>query len=149
MATNQATKPSKRLTLKQQRFITAYIANGGNGLQAAKTAGYMGADNILASIASQNLTKDYIKKYIDEWVDRCPDTLAAQEVLQQLTHMALSSKTPAASRVKALELLGRYHAMWIDKTQTEQNINVDYSAAVNEINSAINRNTTESPESES
>lgn len=43
---NTAIKP---LTVKQLAFVSAYIANGGNGTKAMKEAGYNGkSDNALA-----------------------------------------------------------------------------------------------------
>ena len=47
----------KKLTPKQNRFVENYLANGGNGVGAARAAGYRGNDKTLRSIASENLTK--------------------------------------------------------------------------------------------
>ncbi len=40
-------KPRTTVTLKQERFCKAYVANGGNGQEAARTAGYKGHDKTL------------------------------------------------------------------------------------------------------
>ncbi len=45
------------LTPKQQLFIDAYVSNGRNATQAAKTAGYSGDDKQLSVIGNQNLNK--------------------------------------------------------------------------------------------
>ena len=55
------------LSEKQKAFCDYYIANGGNGTQAAKDAGYKGKnDKVFDSVARENLGKPRIKKYIDE-----------------------------------------------------------------------------------
>lgn len=54
----QYTKPDKPLTIKEIRFIVAYINNGGNGFLAAKEAGYTGkSDAAITQRASALLRK--------------------------------------------------------------------------------------------
>jgi len=55
-----------KLTVKQQSFVDNYLANGGNGTQAAKDAGYKGSENTLASTAKENLRKPQIKEAIEK-----------------------------------------------------------------------------------
>lgn len=55
------------LTLKQDKFRLRYVDNDGNGLKAARYAGYKGNDNVLAAIASQNLRKLNIKQKIEQY----------------------------------------------------------------------------------
>ena len=44
------------LTLKQQIFVREFVSNGGNGTQAARSAGYSDTDdNVLAQQSCQNL----------------------------------------------------------------------------------------------
>lgn len=51
-------KRERPLTLKQQKWIDAYIANGGNATEAARQAGYDSTDYLtLAGIGSQNFKK--------------------------------------------------------------------------------------------
>ena len=52
-----------KMTLKQQRFADEYIITA-NATQAAIKAGY--SKKTAKVIANENLTKPYIKKYIDE-----------------------------------------------------------------------------------
>lgn len=54
----------EKLTPKQKAFADAWIENGGNGTQAAKTAGY--SEKTCNQIASENLYKPYIRAYIAE-----------------------------------------------------------------------------------
>ncbi len=50
------------LKMRQLRFCTEYVANGGNATQAARVAGY--SERTAASIGAENLTKPAIKKRI-------------------------------------------------------------------------------------
>lgn len=54
----------KRLTLKQTRFVLEYVANGGNGTQAAIAAGY--TVKIAPQQAAENLRKQHIVDAIEE-----------------------------------------------------------------------------------
>lgn len=76
---------SKRLTAKQILFIDAYIANGGNGVQAARSAGYQGNDATLAQVAYENLRKPEIRDEIDR---RLKQFMSADEVLYRLSEIA-------------------------------------------------------------
>ena len=59
---NNTTRP---LTMKQKAFCDHYIANNGNGTQAAREAGYKGNDVTLGAVSTENLRKPLIKAYID------------------------------------------------------------------------------------
>jgi hypothetical protein len=59
-------KKAKKLTLKQEVFTEHYIANGGNGVQAAKAAGYQGDTNTLNQVARENLQKPTIQAAVQE-----------------------------------------------------------------------------------
>lgn len=65
------------LTPKQRSFVDNYLANGCNGTQAAKAAGYKGNDNTLASIAKDNLRKPHIKSEIDAEREKLQKNLGA------------------------------------------------------------------------
>ena len=55
----------KPLTMIQLAFVSAYIANGGNGTQAAKEAGYKcKSDNAYARQASDLLRQENVKEEI-------------------------------------------------------------------------------------
>lgn len=83
-----------RLTLKQRKFCLAFIGEAnGNGVEAARSAGYRGDDPSLRVIASQNLTKLNIQQYINQLradAERAATgkILSATEVLVGLTRIA-------------------------------------------------------------
>lgn len=54
---------STELTTKQDAFVKEYILNGGNGTQAAISAGY--SENCAQEIASENLSKPLIIKALE------------------------------------------------------------------------------------
>ncbi|AOH54473.1 terminase [Peribacillus muralis] len=122
-----------KLTEKQKRFADFYIETG-NGVDSARRAGYKG--NNLNKIASENLTKLDIRKYVDERIaEKESKQIAKQdEVLTFLTSIMRGEQKEevlrgigegaqtiddmdvgAKDRIKAAELLGKRYAMWTDK----------------------------------
>lgn len=121
------------LSLKQERFVTAYLgpANG-NATQAARLAGYSDPE-VSAFNCKQNQA---IRARIDERL--AAEALSAGEVLRALTTIAtapierfMQISRPAndetgqpmtvrldySSKVRALELLGKYFGLWTDKAE--------------------------------
>jgi phage terminase small subunit len=122
-----------RLTEKQKRFADYYIESG-NGAESAIRAGY--SEKTAKEIASENLTKPNIKKYIDEQLSiKDSERIASQdEVLSYLTLIMRGEETEqvligvgkgaqsitdmevsAKDRIKAAELLGKRYGLWVDK----------------------------------
>jgi phage terminase small subunit len=115
------------LTLLQQRFVNAIIAQGEehrNGKEAARIAGYKGDDNTLTAIASQNLSKLNIIAAIEaaeqsaataagataEWIKEqliklAEQSLKVQTIVDKDGNVKELQDSAGASR--ALELLGR------------------------------------------
>lgn len=60
-----------KLTRKQKAFCENYLANNGNGTQAAKDAGYK--ENSADVIASQNLRKLSINAYMNKRIEESAD----------------------------------------------------------------------------
>ncbi|MGV8122271.1 MAG: terminase small subunit [Candidatus Xenobiia bacterium LiM19] len=137
MATRE---PEKKLTPKQKKFIATYLQTQ-NGTQAAIEAGY--SVTSAAESASENLRKSYVKQEIDAVLDKAASVhiADAQEVLRLLTAMArgetkedtlcfnakgettiIQKRAPAQSQVKALELLGKVNALFIDRTQISERV---------------------------
>lgn len=73
------------LTDKQQLFVNEYLKCW-NGTEAAKRAGYSGTYDSLRAIASQNLTKPHIVKYIQERIEEAK--ISADETLLSLAEIA-------------------------------------------------------------
>jgi len=57
---------AKGLTVKQKKFVKAYVANDGNGQEAAKAVYNVANDNVARNIASENLTKPNVKEAVEQ-----------------------------------------------------------------------------------
>lgn len=119
-----------KLTVKQELFCTEYARNNGNGLQAAKHAGYSGKDNVLTVTASRMLTNANIIARIE--LEKARIASAAEyhlptneEILSGIASIANNKEAKDADRLKAWELLGRNKSLFNDKL-TVQN-NTDYA----------------------
>ena len=131
----------KKLTAKQQRFCDEYLIDL-NGKEAAIRAGY--SKKTAAVIASENLKKPNIKKYIEErMAEKEKDLIADQdEVLKYLTSVLRGEseseeivvesigdfmseartmkKAPSEKdRLKAAELLGKRYSLFKDSMKLD------------------------------
>jgi phage terminase small subunit len=127
------------LTLKQERFVSAYLGEAkGNGAAAARVAGYSRP----YEAAYDNLKHPDIRAAIDERL--AVEALTAAESLAELSRVAMApveafmqvirpaDETGAAmtvrldysAKLKALELLGKYLGLWKDKTEHSGNVTV-------------------------
>ena len=112
-----------KLTPKQILFIDCYIANGGNGTQAAEDAGYKGSRETLAAIAYENLNKPHIKAEIER---RLSQFMTADEVLYRLTEIAnadLGSILDEDGRIdlKKAKRQGKTRFLKVDRKSTRLN----------------------------
>ena len=112
------------LSEKQKAFCDYYIANGGNGTQAAKDAGYKGKnDKVFDSVARENLGKPRIKKYIDERMAEIESKriASADEAMQIITSLARGEPyaygklPPAIVQSRCAETLLRVYGKSDDK----------------------------------
>ncbi|EQB4336195.1 terminase small subunit [Clostridium botulinum] len=135
-----------KLTPKQKAFADYYIQTG-NATEAAIKAGY--SKKTARFIGNENLTKPYIKNYIDERMKQLEDERIAKanEVLQYLTRVIRGQETEevvvtenigdfmseaktikkeigAKDRIKAAELLGKRYRLFTDKVEIEGSVPV-------------------------
>lgn len=146
-------KHFERLTPKHQAFVSEYIRNGGNGLQAVKVAGYSGNDNVLTVTASRMLTNANIIARIE--LEKARIASAAEyhlptneEILSGIASIANNKEAKDADRLKAWELLGRNKSLFNDKL-TVQN-NTDYANIISnsrkQLESILEKSTDEGQE---
>lgn len=77
----------KKLTIKQQQFIEAYLGDANfNATEAARLAGYKGNDNTVATVGWENLQKPAIAERIKHRL--AESAMSADEVLQRLAEQA-------------------------------------------------------------
>lgn len=83
---------NRKLTPKQQKFADYYIETG-NATEAAIKAGY--SKKTAKQIGQENLTKPYLKEYIDERMKELADKriMGMQEALELLTSIARGEMT--------------------------------------------------------
>lgn len=120
-------------------FAMAYVGEAnGNGTEAARIAGYKGNDTTLAAVSYENLRKPQIASLIEQLRSDAESKLrkpifTAAQVLEKLTDIAsadwrdfvqvkyndsgdiVSAILPLKDQLKALELLGKYHALYSEK----------------------------------
>lgn len=104
----------KELTLKQRRFVEAY---NGNGVEAAKKAGYRGTDNTLAQVARENLRKPHILELIESREKEDSEKRIADKLERQVfwTTTMLDEKQDMNTRLRASELLGKSQCDFVNK----------------------------------
>lgn len=62
-----ATSTERKLSLKQKLFCEYYLGKAkGNATEAARLAGYAGEYDVLKTVGAENLTKPYIRQYIQQ-----------------------------------------------------------------------------------
>ena len=143
--------PEKRMTEKQKRFCDEYLACL-NATQAAIKAGY--AKKNARQMGAENLSKPYIRDYIDERLAEKEASLIASqdEILKYMTSVIRGEsqaqivvtvgtgdgcseairvmKNPdEKERLKAAELLGRAYGIFNDRLNISEPVPVILSGA--------------------
>lgn len=112
------------LTQKQQRFIEYY---DGNGTEAARKAGYVGSDIVLAQVASENLRKPYIKTALENRNKTAMADVIANRTNRQEFWSGIMWDTDQdiKDRLKASELLGRSEGDFIDRKEKGNDLTLE------------------------
>jgi len=114
---------TEQMTEKQRAFCDHYIETL-NAAEAARLAGYN--KNSARAIGCENLTKPYIKEYIDLRLAELEEARIADatEVLQYLTGVMRGEikdqfdlDPSLQDRTKAAELLGKRYRLFVDKQE--------------------------------
>jgi hypothetical protein len=121
-----ATVPSRSaaldLNIRQKSFVDNLMQLK-VGWKAAEAAGYSGDNATLRSTASDLLTNPNVRAYYEERLAEM--AVSSTEVLAELGEIARwnlsDEKSPvrAADKLKALELAGKYHRLFVDRVETE------------------------------
>lgn len=113
----------QELNEKQKAFCDHYIKSL-NATEAAILAGY--SRKTARSIGAENLTKPYIKTYIDNQLEKMEEARIADatEVLQYLTGVMRGEikdqfdlDASLQDRTRAAELLGKRYKLFVDKQE--------------------------------
>lgn len=109
-----------KLTEKQKRFCEEYLVDL-NATQSAIRAGY--SIKTANRIASENLSKPdiqtYIRKLLDERSERTG--VSGDKIIEELQKIAFAEDVviTGKEKLRALELLGKYFGLFIEKAQIE------------------------------
>lgn len=124
------------LTAKQELFIAAYIGEArGNATEAARIAGYKHPGQYGHYLLKNHEIASRVKAHVAE------KFASADMVLAELTDVALAEwrdfieviardnngnpvkvRMDLSNKVKALELLGKHHQLFIDKQEIDVNV---------------------------
>lgn len=115
----------KAFTQKQQAFIECYC---GNGIQAARDAGYEGDDKTLSEMSRYNLRNPRILQAIRAChLERMAGPIMSRKQRQELwTDMALNAKS-ARDRLMASKLLGMSDCDFVQKTEITYPDQIQYT----------------------
>ena len=115
---------SSGLSLKQKVFCEEYAANGGNGTQAAITAGYKNPN----VISAQNLIKLSIIDYIDSLTkDAANERIMTAQERQEFWSSVARGEVEATmtERLRASELSGKGQGDFIERKDINLNGDVN------------------------
>ena len=119
---------AKLMSEKQKAFCDHYITTL-NATEAAKMAGY--SEKSARAMGSENLTKPYIKEYIDLRLAELEESRVADatEVLQYLTRLMRGEEkdqfdmdASLQDRTRAAELLGKRYRLFVDKQEIDAKV---------------------------
>jgi hypothetical protein len=115
----------KKLTQKQQAFVDCY---DGNGLEAARNAGYAGNDATLSEMSRHNLRIPCILQAIRaRQLERIEGPIMTREQRQEMwTDIAINGKH-VKDRLLASKLLGMSECDFVQKTEVTYPDQVKYT----------------------
>lgn len=112
---------TRELSLQRKDFCRHLVANGFNATLAAKLAKYKGNHATLAATGSRLLRIDKVQAEINRLLADIEElsTVEVEEIVQELRKLAFNRAVLLSNtdKLRALELLGRYKAMFTDKYQ--------------------------------
>ena len=108
----------KQLNGRQKAFVRAYVAQGcQNALKATRAAGY--AESSSPRRSNLLMKHPLIKAQIDKLNKKAEGKaiLSANDTLAKITFEATNMGNPPFARIKALELLAKYHGLLIERQE--------------------------------
>ncbi len=107
---------SRVLPFKQRKFVANYILLAGNGSRAVLAAGYKQTYGSARVTSHRLLTKANVMSEIESHVRK--SKMSADQVIEELSDIAqVNTPIEATQKVKALELLGKFHKLFVDKIE--------------------------------
>lgn len=123
---------ANKLSIREAKFVQAYVAENGNATKAAESAGYSAKS---AARIGYRLTN---RVHVREAIEKAQGKLAtkagytAEKVISELATIAdaIPKKITASEKLKALELLGKAQGMFKDgKGESRVTVNIGFLQA--------------------
>lgn len=111
---------SFHLTPKQNKYIMAFVRNGGNGAQAALEAYDCKDADSAATISTENLRRPQVKEALQMLLAEMTSPQAVLGKMSQLMHHAKREET----QLDAAEDLAKINGMFIDKREVSTTVAV-------------------------
>jgi phage terminase small subunit len=110
------TDTKRKLTDRQERFVVEYLACA-NGAEAARRAGY--SEHTARQMANENLSKPDIKAAITQKREQIMSETEdkVEWLINRLTSEAIDDGNGEATRVRALEVLGKIYGAFAPEKQ--------------------------------
>lgn len=106
-----------RMHFRHRKFLANYILLAGNGVQAVYAAGYKQGYDSACVTASRLLRNAKVSQELEKHVLKAQ--MSADDVLTELADVAqIETKLDGNQKLKALELLGKFHKLFTDKLET-------------------------------
>lgn len=108
-----------KLTPKQKAFVREYKKNGGNGTQAAISAGY--SEDSARAISCENLTKPYIQEALKQEEKKLQEKYeyTIDDMVRELddVKMKADAEQNRQAQIKAIELKGKAFGLFVDRVE--------------------------------
>ena len=108
-----------KLTPKQKAFVREYKKNGGNGTQAAISAGY--SEDSARAISCENLTKPYIQEALKQEEKKLQEKYeyTIDDMVRELddVKMKADAEQNRQAQIRAIELKGKAFGLFVDKVE--------------------------------
>ena len=114
------------LTDKQEMFVSYYITSldAQDAYMRAFGVGKNTARSNAYKLVNKPEIKQEIQKRLEEAKAKNPYIKSAEDVLADLTMIIDNPKSSFNAKIQALELLGKYHKLFTEKTENDTKIHV-------------------------
>lgn len=116
-------KPGK-LTIKQAKFVKAYISNGGNGTQAIMQSYNVEEPRTATAMSVENLSKPSVQQAVEQALAKSGITLDL--ITDEIKSLATTQvdKVSGDTKLKSLETLLKLHNAFPGSKHTNLNLNI-------------------------
>ena len=111
----------RKLTGKQRAFITEYIKNGKNGVQAALKVYNANSYNVAAAVSSENLNKPNIKEAIEKALEKADAT--PEKAVENVWNVANQTEVNPGHALNANKLILQLHG-WKEGERPNTTLNI-------------------------